>query len=483
MKTLTVFLMAILGVFMAYVYLRFISPVVKSFRRPEETSSHATVIPENFSSSVFCSSHENQDIECRFQNLCYHRDKFWYFNGVETVESGLPSSSLGPLILDLSSVKNHNAKYFTYTNSSSRPTYLSMHYIQKSSILFHRFNPDNLMHVIHDDLLPFFHMKRKYFPDNKNDEDIIAVWMEGRADGSFYNLYKLFMPNVLKKVELNSFTCFKDLVVGVSKSVTWYQYGFRKPQGPINVGNYPLGEIQRFKEYFVNRLMEKQESSFAVQLDSSTGVQKESIINSFQSESSVEVQQKWPSRDQQESTIVLFKRHHTRRIVNEMKIVLKLSMTFKCIVTTLDLEEDSIEHIINTILKAKILIGVHGAHLVTSLFLPPNALLVELFPFGIPSVNYTPYKTLAGLLVNVSYIAWENTREEDSLVFPERPPELGGIVHLPIDKQNEIERLKKIGKHLCCNDPFWLYRIYQDTIVDIDELIGSIRNAMDRQTL
>ena len=460
MKTLTVFLVAIVGIFMAYVYLRYISPVFKSFRK-QETSPRITPIPANFSSSVSCTSQKNQDIECRFQNLCYHQDKFWYFHSVDTVESGLPSS---PLILDLSSVKNHNAKYFKYINSSARSTCRSMNYIQKSGILFHRFNPDNLMHVIHDDLLPFFNTKRKYFADNNND-DIVAVWMEGRPDGPFHDLYKLFMPNVLKKVELDSFTCFKNIVVGVSKSVTWYQYGFHKPQGPINVENYPLDEIQRFKKYFMKRITVKQEISSEVQPNPSTSVYQES-----------------PTHGQQELTIVLFKRHHTRRIVNIMKLALKLSMTFKCIVTTLDLEEDSIEHIIHTISKARILIGVHGAHLVTSLFLPPNTILVELFPFGIPSENYTPYKTLAGLLVNVTYIAWENTREENSLVFPDRPPELGGIVHLPVEKQKEIERTTKIGKHLCCDDPFWLYRIYQDTVVDIEELLISLRNEMDKQT-
>ena len=438
-------LMAILGAFVAYMYSRFISPVIES----NQAESLQTPIPLNFSSSVFCTGQQNHNnIECRFQNLCYHAEQFWYFHGVNTNESGLPASS--PLILDLSSVKDHNAKYFKYVNSSARPTFRTMRYIQKSGILFHRFNPDNLMHVIHDDLFPFFHTKRQHFPNN----DVVTVFMEGREPGLYYHLYELFMHDVLNKKELNSFTCFQNVVVGVNKKVTWYQYGFQKPQGPINVNGYPKEKIQLFKNYFTKRLK----------------IQDSSIQ-----------QQQQQQQQQHESPIVLFKRHYTRRILNEMKLVLKLSSSFKCVVTTLDLEEDSIKHIINTISNAKILIGVHGAHLVTSLFLPPNAMLVELFPFGIPSENYTPYKTLAGLLVNVSYVAWENAREENSLTFPNRPPELGGITHLPLDKQKEITSTKKIKKHLCCNDPFWLYRIYQDTKVDIDHLLVSLQIAMGIQ--
>lgn len=425
MKTLTVLLLAIFGVFLAYFYKRFISPLLR----------RSVPIPLNFSSSVFCNG-DNDNIECRFENLCFHQDQFWYFHGVDTKEIGLPRAL--PLKLDLSSVKDHNTKYFNYVNRTSLPlTVERVTFIQKKSILFHRFNPHNLMHVIHDDLFPFHHTKRQYFPRH----EVLAVFMEGRDRGPFYDLYKMFMSEIVTKATLGSFTCFENVVIGVSQKVTWYQYGFHKPQGPINIQGYPRDEIQMFKNNFLKQL-------------------------------NIE------SDDEPPSTIVLFKRYHTRRIVNEMKLIFKLSTNFKCVVTSLDLEEDSMDHIIKTISNARILIGVHGAHLVTSLFLPPNALVVELFPFGIPSENYTPYKTLAEL-VNVSYIAWENVREEDSFSFPDRPPELGGIIHLSEEKQREIVATKRIKRHLCCDDIFWLFRIFQDIRVDIDSLVLVIKTKLN----
>ena len=35
-------------------------------------------------------------------------------------------------------------------------------------------------------------------------------------------------------------------------------------------------------------------------------------------------------------------------------------------------------------------------------------------------------------------------------------------------------RTLTVPPHKCCSDPFWLYRIYQDTIVDIELLMASV---------
>ena len=35
-----------------------------------------------------------------------------------------------------------------------------------------------------------------------------------------------------------------------------------------------------------------------------------------------------------------------------------------------------------------------------------------------------------------------------------------------------------VPRHKCCKSPFWLYRIYQDTIVDIDEVKDVIDSAL-----
>ena len=54
-----------------------------------------------------------------------------------------------------------------------------------------------------------------------------------------------------------------------------------------------------------------------------------------------------------------------------------------------------------------------------------------------------------------------------------RPPELnatrlkGGLGHLSEEARTNITEARFVPKHLCCEDPAWLYRIYSDTIVDV----------------
>ena len=69
----------------------------------------------------------------------------------------------GQILLDLTSVSDHSAKVFTYKNISSHEfIHENYDYISGPSILFHRFNPDNLMHIFHDDLLPLYYTQKKY---------------------------------------------------------------------------------------------------------------------------------------------------------------------------------------------------------------------------------------------------------------------------------------------------------------------------------
>lgn len=47
------------------------------------------------------------------------------------------------------------------------------------------------------------------------------------------------------------------------------------------------------------------------------------------------------------------------------------------------------------------------------MFLPPGSVLLELYPFAVPSENYTPYRTMSQLPgMNLVYRAWENTHEK-----------------------------------------------------------------------
>jgi hypothetical protein len=100
---------------------------------------------------------------------------------------------------------------------------------------------------------------------------------------------------------------------------------------------------------------------------------------------------------------------------------------------------------------ADVAIGLHGSILVLSLFLPPGAMLIELFPYAVPPENYTPFRTLVTLPgmravfvpsqfsgLGLEYRFWVNKNECDSVAHPERDAEEGGIAHLPEEMQRKV---------------------------------------------
>ena len=124
------------------------------------------------------------------------------------------------------------------------------------------------------------------------------------------------------------------------------------------------------------------------------------------------------------------------------------------------------------------LIGMHGAQLILSMFLPENSIVLEIFPYGIPSSDYTPYQTLASIAgVNLLYGAYENKDPTKSHAHPEYPVHYGGIRHFSPDKQAEIVANVPVKRHLCCQDAAFLYRMYQDTEVDVTDFIQTAKEV------
>jgi len=129
--------------------------------------------------------------------------------------------------------------------------------------------------------------------------------------------------------------------------------------------------------------------------------------------------------------------------------------------------------------KTVIAIGMHGSLLVMGLFMPPGAVLVELYPYAVPADNYTPYNTMSRLHgMELVYRSWTNTHIDDNIPHPEYPEHHGGIESFSKEKQESILNTTTVPTHLCCTDPYWLFRIYQDTIVDITELLTTISDAV-----
>lgn len=123
---------------------------------------------------------------------------------------------------------------------------------------------------------------------------------------------------------------------------------------------------------------------------------------------------------------VIINRKLTRRILNEIDLSLAVAREFDLRTVTVNLETHSMGEIVHVLQNATMLIAMHGAQLVLSMFLPVNAVVIELFPLGIPSHDYTPYKTLASIDgMELIYRAWENMERAKSVAFPDRDPLLG----------------------------------------------------------
>ncbi|MBN3278641.1 PMGT2 acetylglucosaminyltransferase, partial [Polyodon spathula] len=399
---------------------------------------------------MVCTGKMHTDRICRFDYLCYstEAEEFVFFHSNSSVMlPNLGSRRFQPALLDLSSVEDHNTQYFNFLELPAAALKFMPKpvFVPDVTLILNRFNPDNLMHIFHDDLLPIYYTMLLY-PDL--DQDARLVFMEGWNEGLHFDLYRLMSnKQPLLKEQLKNFgklLCFTKSYVGLSKMTTWYQYGFVQPQGAkanILVSGLEIRQFTRF-------LMEKLNVSME---ESSSG----------------------------EEYIVVFSRTVNRLILNEAEIILALAQEFQMKTVTVSLDDHSFADIVQIISRASMLVSMHGAQLITSVFLPRGAVVVEIFPYAVNPDHYTPYKTLASLPgIDLQYVAWQNTNEENSVAFPDRPWDQGGIAHLEKAEQERIMKSKEVPQHLCCRNPEWLFRIYQDTKVDIPSLIEAIRQTV-----
>ncbi|XP_073425171.1 protein O-linked-mannose beta-1,4-N-acetylglucosaminyltransferase 2 [Dendrobates tinctorius] len=398
---------------------------------------------------MVCTGRMHTDRVCRFESLCYstEAEEFVFFHSNSSIMlPSLGSRRFQPALLDLSSVDDHNTQYFNFIELPAAALKFMPKpvFVPDVALIMNRFNPDNLMHVFHDDLLPIFYTMQQ-FPDL--DLDSRLFFMEGWVEGSHFDLYKLMsnkLPLFKEQLKtLGRLLCFTKSYVGLTKITTWYQYGFVQPQGPKANILVSGNEIRHFAKFILGKLN----------------------ISTEQSAS--------------EDYIVLFSRTMDRLIVNEAELLLALAQEFQMKTITVSLEDHTFTDIVRLISNASMLVCMHGAQLVMSLFLPKGAAVVELFPYGVNPDHYTPYKTLATLPgMELQYVAWQNKEIANTITYPERPWEQGGIIHLDASEQERIKKSKEVPRHLCCRNPEWLFRIYQDTKVDVPSLIQAIRSVV-----
>ncbi|XP_033021854.1 protein O-linked-mannose beta-1,4-N-acetylglucosaminyltransferase 2-like [Lacerta agilis] len=403
----------------------------------------------NDGTRMVCAGKMHTDRICRFESLCYstEAEEFIFFHSNSSVMlPNLGSRRFQPALLDLSSVEDHNTQYFNFVElpAASLKFMPKPVFVPDVALILNRFNPDNLMHVFHDDLLPIFYTMQQ-FPDL--DQEARLFFMEGSGEGLHFELYKLLsskQPLLREQLKsLGRLLCFTKSYVGLSKTTTWYQYGFVQPQGPKANILVSGNEIRQFTKFVTGKLN--------VSLERTPG----------------------------EEYIVVFSRTINRIILNEAELILALAQEFQMKAITVSIEDHAFSDIVSLISNASMLVSMHGAQLAMSLFLPRGSSVVELFPYAINPEHYTPYKTLCTLPgMDLQYIAWRNTEKENTVAYPDRPWDQGGIAHLDRAEQDRILKSSEVPRHLCCRNPEWLFRIYQDTEVNVASLIQVVRQAV-----
>ena len=446
----------LLGLVSCLVFNRWLGASIVDKNTPNATESNESL---RDGSSLWCTGRNKSSRICKFRFLCYHpiQDEYLFFHGYETVTHGVPSNRFDPALLDMSSVEDHNTQYFNYVDYpvNALESFPNVTVLDDFSLIFHRFNPENIMHVVHDDLLPLYHTMRQFSHSKLSvDLEFRLVMMEGWEEGSYIELYKLFTNKglILKKDfgRTDNLTCFRHGIIGISKYTTWYQYGFREPQGALPYVALTGGYMRHFVRFIRRR---------------------QGLENDL-------------SNTSDSSYVVLCSREHNRLIINELDLSLAIARQLNKRVIRVGMATHSFKEQVELIRKADALIGMHGSMLIMAMFLPPGASLIELFPFGINPDNYTPYRTMVELPgMNVIYASWRNEIEENTVTYPHEIPEAGGIGHLSEEEQEDIMNAKEVPTHLCCSNPYWLYRIYQDTIVDIQSFLSVMKFTERKQKM
>ena len=411
----------------------------------------------NVESSLWCNLRGHTKL-CSFKNLCYvPKENLFVFSLTNnSVFDGINNiDELKEIVL--SSVMNHNRFSLKLAViSQDSPILRRNKTVIKHGFILWRFKWDNIMHVIHDDLLPLHTTYSKICKGNidKCVSKYQLAFVDEGEHGSFIELYNMFSrsePLLLRKIDKDNLICFDDSRVGLSSDSVWFQYGFGIPQGPVINSQLNGKSLRQFSQYIL---------------------EKYAISNPHTYE---------------KKTAVFFSRKINRKILNEVAVMNMIEDTYKTTfdsfltIHTLDFATDTIKTILTHVSQSNIVIGMHGSAMIFSIFLKPGSVVVELFPFGINPDNVSPLKALCQLPdIGLIYNYWKNKNETNTITNPHTTPLLGGIVHLSSSEQYEIMRTTEIPAVECCHNPAYLYRMFQDTVVGEDFII-TLKTALQEQ--
>lgn len=423
--------------------------------------------------NIVCHKGTRSDPLCEIKDLYYHSTTGFFVLEDDSVPSGI---NFDAPLCGLSGVADHNVydfklrRYLSLPDNVSNTTVIDYH--QRTHFMG-RLAPHNVFHLLHDDLLPLITTIAEFSP--KMPLQLVFVdhwkhplenpWYKGEKDW-----WTPFLPERWTERDLQRFILtrdydldkpgnlhlFRNAVVGLRRSTTWYQYGFDRPQSPLELNERQLFETSKVVQKAITDL------SFRFKLPDPA-----------------------PVLDKQRP-ILIFVRERDRRILNLDSLYAGLLGRFHPKghpVHILSMDSNSLQEILSLTRTASLIIGMHGSMLGLAAF-GQNLGLIELFPYGIPATDYRVYRRMCELISNCQYQAWENMREDATVPPPleaSTPRLKGGLTHLEEKEIEAILNARWVKPHLCCEDPAWLYRIYSDTEVDVAAILDMAEKVAVRK--
>lgn len=456
---------------------------------PEEELFDRMIVFDNFvpPSVVSCTGQNATERVCRIKNLCFDPTRNLFFilkNGATIIQNGKQLND--SRLVDGTSIDGHNRFFIDYVESDpsiilNRP----VHWVDRVTYIIARFHRMNIMHTLHDDFMGLFHLAKLHGPANQEDPtapfslDTNIFFSDWYGKEYYDYLFRMISQNPLQyrsewRKSTNHPICFAQAIVGNSKHSTWYNYGFMEPQAPIPNKVVSGLHVRDGARYIMRRL-----GIASWYEDVVKDLHKRMIKDIALRQSSNVKQYNQELLEEDGHFVTIFVRQRDRLILNLAELELTLTQTYGLPVRQVRMEDQTLTQQIMILRSTMVAIGLHGSALIFGIFLPPGAVLVELFPFAVPPQNYTPYKTMTQLPgMRITYKAWKNVHLQNNQPHPDRQPEQGGLLHLSEQDRLSIQNSTTVPPHLCCRDPIWLYRIYQDTIVEIEELISVIDEGL-----
>ena len=277
---------------------------------------------------------------------------------------------------------------------------VTVRFENSTHFLFKRLHPNNIMHNLHDDMMNLFYLFKEILPiDNQSDLPFslsthYLMTLDEYERKASTGVYEYLSHNPIRfSTYLQSkdadLTCFKDAILGSKRTTRWYQYGFfGEPQGPVH--DLPNGlHVREFGQFIMTRL------GIPLSFDENYPPRLPSIPTG--------------NLDFPETNlIVILTRKSNRLILNDNQLGEQLSKHFKMQTIFVSNEEYTFEEQVKIMRKARIIIGMHGSIMIMGMFCRRGTIVIEMYPFAVPSNHYTPYRTMANLPnMDLVYRAWE----------------------------------------------------------------------------